>query len=487
VGPDRPPVPLDPAGELRGLADDCVHCGFCLPACPTYQLWGEEMDSPRGRIHLITQILDGTEGTRASAEHLDRCLGCMACVTACPSGVRYDRLIEAARGWAEEPPRAAGTEAALDGGPATHPGPGSGGPPRDVPPPGTLPSRALPPRPRRERAVRAAIFSVFPYPRRLRMAIAPLRAGQWARLDSLLERSGAAERLSPELAAALRLAPGSPPGGGRVARRPGVRRALPERVPARAPRRAVVGMLTGCVQRVFFPQVNAATANVLAAEGCDVVIPAGQGCCGALSLHGGRLAEAAGFARRAIETFERAGVDAVVVNSAGCGSAMKEYRELLADDPGWSGRAAALAGKVRDLSEFLVELGPAATRHPLPLTAAYHDACHLAHAQRITVQPRELLTAIPGLRLADIADGTTCCGSAGIYNLVQPEAARELGERKAANVAATGADLLVAGNPGCTMQIASALAARGAAMPMAHIAEVLDASIRNAGPAALLP
>jgi glycolate dehydrogenase iron-sulfur subunit len=480
MGTDRHAAPLDPSGELRGLADDCVHCGFCLPACPTYQLWGEEMDSPRGRIHLITQILDGTEGTRAAAEHLDRCLGCMACVTACPSGVRYDRLIEAARGWAEEPPAAPGPHGRL---------PGNGSGPGAPPPAGPRTGASLPPRALRERAARAAIFSVFPYPRRLRLAITPLRAAQRARLDSLLTRSGLAERLSPELAAALRLAPDPPPGRGGLLRRaagrpaPGV---LPERVPARSARRAVVGMLTGCVQRVFFPQVNAATARVLAAEGCDVVIPAGQGCCGALSLHGGRRAEAARFARQAIETFERAGVDAVVVNSAGCGSAMKEYAELLAGDAGWSGRAAALAGKVRDLSEFLAEIGPAAPRHPIPVTAAYHDACHLAHAQRITAQPRELLTAIPGLRLADVADGSTCCGSAGIYNLVQPDAARELGRRKADNVAATGADLLVAGNPGCAMQIASALAARGAAMPMAHIAEVLDASIRNAGPAALL-
>jgi glycolate oxidase iron-sulfur subunit len=245
-------------------------------------------------------------------------------------------------------------------------------------------------------------------------------------------------------------------------------------------------MLTGCVQRVFFPQVNAATANVLAAEGCDVVIPPDQGCCGALSLHGGRRAEAARFARRTIGVFERAGVDAVVVNSAGCCSAMKEYADLLADDPGWSRRAAAMAGQVRDLSEFLVELGPAAPRHPLAVTVAYHDACHLAHAQRITAQPRQLLTGIPGLRLADIADGSTCCGSAGIYNLVQPEAARELGQRKAENVAATGANLLVTGNPGCAMQIAAALARRGAPMPMAHTAEVLDASLRNTSPAALL-
>jgi glycolate oxidase iron-sulfur subunit len=480
MGTDRPAAPLDPSGELRGLADDCVHCGFCLPACPTYQLWGEEMDSPRGRIHLITQILDGTEGTRAAAEHLDRCLGCMACVTACPSGVRYDRLIEAARGWAEEPTGVPGLN-------LVRPPGGSG--PGARPPAGPRTGVPLPPRALRERATRAAIFSVFPYPRRLRMAITPLRAAQRARLDSLLNRSGLADRLSPELAAALRLAPDPPPGRGGLLRRTAGRPepgALPGRVPARSARRAVVGMLTGCVQRVFFPQVNAATARVLAAEGCDVVIPAGQGCCGALSLHGGRRAEAARFARQAIETFERAGVDAVVVNSAGCGSAMKEYAELLAGDAGWSGRAAALAGKVRDLSEFLAEIGPAAPRHPLPVTAAYHDACHLAHAQRITAQPRELLTAIPGLLLADIADGSTCCGSAGIYNLVQPDAARELGRRKADNVAASGADLLVAGNPGCAMQIASALAARGAAMPMAHIAEVLDASIRNAGPAALL-
>jgi glycolate oxidase iron-sulfur subunit len=245
-------------------------------------------------------------------------------------------------------------------------------------------------------------------------------------------------------------------------------------------------MLTGCVQSVFYPHVNAATARVLAAEGCDVVIPPGQGCCGALSLHGGRRAEAVSLARRTIAEFERAGVDAVVVNVAGCGSAMKEYTGLLADDAKWAGRAAALSGKVRDLSEILVEFGPVAARHPLPVTAAYHDACHLAHAQRITAQPRELLAAIPGLRLAEIADAGTCCGSAGIYNLVQPGPAHELGRRKAEAVAATGADVLVSGNPGCALQISSALAERGAQMPMVHIAEVLDASISGAGAAALL-
>ena len=245
-------------------------------------------------------------------------------------------------------------------------------------------------------------------------------------------------------------------------------------------RRAVVGMLTGCVQSVFFPQVNAATARVLAAEGCDVVIPRGQGCCGALSLHSGQEAEASEFARRTIALFEQAGVDAVVVNSAGCGSAMKEYGRLLGQaGAGWAERAAEMSGKVRDLAEFLAELGPVARRHPLPVTAAYHDACHLGHAQRITRQPRDLLRAIPELTLAEIPDAGTCCGSAGVYNLLQPEAASELGARKAASVLATGASLLISANPGCSLQIASALAGRGQGIAVAHTAEVLDASIRG--------
>jgi len=250
-------------------------------------------------------------------------------------------------------------------------------------------------------------------------------------------------------------------------------------VAARGERRAVVGMLTGCVQQVFYPQVNAATARVLASEGCDVVIPAGQGCCGALSLHDGRRAEAAGFARALIETFERADVEAIVVNSAGCGSAMKEYGDLLAGDSDWAARAQALAGRVADFSEFLVRLGPAAERRPLPVTVAYHDACHLAHAQRITAAPRELLGTIPDLTVRELADAGTCCGSAGIYNLVQPAAARQLGSRKAAAITESGADLVVSGNPGCALQIASALRDSGSPLPVAHTAQVLDASIRG--------
>jgi glycolate oxidase iron-sulfur subunit len=255
---------------------------------------------------------------------------------------------------------------------------------------------------------------------------------------------------------------------------------------AQGERRAVVGMLTGCVQQVFFPQVNAATLRVLTAEGCDVVVPPGQGCCGALSRHGGRRAEAAAFARAAIETFEQAGVDTVVVNSAGCGSAMKEYGLLLAGDPEWAARAAAFSARVRDLSEFLAELGPAAPRHPLPLTVVYQDACHLGNAQGITRQPRELLAGIPRLRVAETADGAVCCGSAGIYNLVQPAPAAALGARKAAAVWGAGGELLVSSNPGCAMQIASALRDQGTPMPVAHLAEVLDASLRGLPARALL-
>jgi glycolate oxidase iron-sulfur subunit len=255
------------------------------------------------------------------------------------------------------------------------------------------------------------------------------------------------------------------------------------RVPAVTPpagaRRARVGLLMGCVQRSFFPGVNTATARVLAAEGCEVVAPAGQGCCGALSLHAGREAEALRRAKRLIATFEAADVDAVVVNAAGCGSAMKDYGRLLADDPEWAERAAAFSAKCRDVAEFLSELGPVANRHPVPAVAAYHDACHLGHAQGIRAQPRALLAAVPCLEIREIVDPDICCGSAGIYNLVMPDPARELGDRKATNVLATGADLLVTANPGCLMQVDAAMRRAGHRIALAHTVEVLDASIRG--------
>jgi glycolate oxidase iron-sulfur subunit len=249
----------------------------------------------------------------------------------------------------------------------------------------------------------------------------------------------------------------------------------------------VVGLLTGCVQGAFFPGVNAATARVLQAEGCDVVVPKSQGCCGALSVHNGREPEAQSFARKLVDSFEDSGVEYVVVNAAGCGSTMKEYAELLAEDPAYADRAKAFAEKVRDVSEILDELGTVAPRHPLEMTIAYHDACHLAHAQGVRAQPRRLLEAIPGLELKEIAEGELCCGSAGIYNVVNPEPARELGDRKAANIVATGAQVLVTANPGCLMQVTSAIERSNHPMGMAHTVEVLDASIRGAPVSTLLP
>ena len=501
--------------RVRSAVKDCVHCGFCLPACPTYSLWGEEMDSPRGRIHLVSQLLDGAPLTPATAGHFDRCLGCMACMTACPSGVQYDQIIEAARDWTEAGvnPLAGGGagggqsgseagsgaigevggadgagEVGSDGG-AGRGGVGAGGGGG-----GTVEREQTAPRPLADRLTREAIFALFPYPRRLRVATAPLRLAQRTGADRLLARTGLVGRVSPAAEQALRLAPAS---------RPAPPGRLPERVAALGTRRAVVGMLTGCVQSVFFPGVNAATARVLAAEGCDVIIPRSQGCCGALSLHSGRVAEAAQFARQTIAAFEAAGVDAIVVNSAGCGSAMKEYERLfagLAEEGGadeeatataspalpgqleatsWAARAALLSSRVRDLSEFLDTLGPVAARRPVPVVAAYHDACHLGHAQGITAQPRSLLHAIPGLELVELRDAGVCCGSAGVYNLLQPDAASALGARKADSVAASGASLLISANPGCTLQISAALATQGVTIRTAHIAEVLDASING--------
>ena len=409
----------------QDLINDCVHCGFCLPTCPTYVLWGEEADSPRGRIYLMETGLAGEPMTDSMVQHFDRCLGCMACVTACPSGVRYDRLIEDTRAQVER----------------RHP------------------------RTRPERLLRGAIFRLFPYPRRLRLLRGPLRAYQASGVRRLL---GPVLARTPTLATLESLAP--------RLRRP---ERLPERVPAVGPRRAVVGMLTGCVQRAFFPDVNAATARVLAAEGCDVVLPRAQGCCGALSVHTGREAEAQRFARSLIDAFEDAGVDYLVVNAAGCGSSLKEYGDLLRDDPSYAERAAALAAKVRDVSEVLVELGPVAPRHPLPLSVAYHDACHLAHAQGVRAQPRRLLADIPGLSLREIASAEICCGSAGVWNVLNPEPARELGDLKARDVLATGADLLVTANPGCLMQVAAAIHRAGGAIGLAHTVQVLDASIRG--------
>jgi glycolate oxidase iron-sulfur subunit len=259
-------------------------------------------------------------------------------------------------------------------------------------------------------------------------------------------------------------------------------RRLPERVPAAGPARARVGVVAGCVQRVFFPGVNDATIRVLAAEGCEVLVPSGQGCCGALSMHSGRDEESLRYARGLIERFERTAVDAIVINSAGCGSHLKDYARLFRNDPAWADRAKAFSAKVKDVHEFLVALGPArAARHPIAARVTYHDACHLAHGQRIRSQPRALLRSIPSLELVEVGDGEQCCGSAGTYNLFQPESADEVGERKVAAVLRTRPQLLASANPGCTLHIQRLLKARGMSLRAAHPVEILDASIRGVG------
>jgi glycolate oxidase iron-sulfur subunit len=407
----------------RDLISACVHCGFCLPTCPTYTLWQEEMDSPRGRIYLMEGLADGSLRMNPTVvQHFDRCLGCMACVTACPSGVRYDRLIEQTRSQVE----------------------------------------LLYERPRGERTLRALVFSVFPHPRRLRAALA------FAPLGRLLPVPKSLRPLT-DLAPRWRR-----------------RGRAPERTEALGEPVARVGLLAGCVQRVLFGDVNAATARVLAAYGCEVVVPRGQGCCGALSVHAGRHADGLERARRTIAAFEQAGVDLVVSNAAGCGSNLKDYRYLLADDADFAERAAAFSDRVRDVSEVLVGVEPRSELAPLPLRVALQDSCHLAHAQALRGPPRAMLAAVPGLELAEPADQEICCGSAGIYNLVQPEAARELGERKAARVLEVDPGAYVAANPGCLVQVSAALRRAGKPLPALHPVELLDASLRGVGADELL-
>jgi glycolate dehydrogenase iron-sulfur subunit len=406
------------------LIDDCVHCGFCLPTCPTYVLWGEEMDSPRGRIVLMKQ---GHEGISAPlVEHLDNCLGCMACVTACPSGVQYDKLLEDTRAQVE----------------------------RNFE------------RPPLDQAHRRLIFELFTRPGRLR-AVAPGAA--LARRLGLprLARRPRPRRLAPRVASLVAMTPDAP-----------LRRSLarlPRRFRAKGEKRGEVVLLQGCVQRVFFGHVNEATARVLAAEGYDVQVPRLPRCCGALPLHAGADPQARELAKATIAALEDH--ETVIVNAAGCGSAMKDYGHILRDEPGWAERAERFAAKVRDATEFLGEAGPRAERAPIRLRVAYHDACHLAHAQKVRSQPRELLRQIPELEVVEPPEWEICCGSAGIYNLVKPEPAAELGERKARNLLDTGAEAVVAANPGCALQITAHTERLGRPLPVLHPMELLARSL----------
>jgi glycolate oxidase iron-sulfur subunit len=410
----------------QSVIDDCVHCGFCLDSCPTYVLWGNEADSPRGRIVLMGEGLKaGAELSDEMVTHFDRCLGCMACVTSCPSGVRYDRLIERVRPQVER-----------------H---------HD--------------RTRSERALRRLLFETLPHPKRLRALVLVLAASR---------RLGV-ERLPERLSALAKVAPRAPLHAAREA-------ALPERTQAVGEQRGRVGLLLGCVQRVFYPQVHRATIHALAAEGYEVIAPAMPECCGALEFHSGEEPAAVKRARATIAAFSAAGgsegFDQIVVNAAGCGSAMKEYGELLGTP-----EAQDFSARVRDVCELLGSEQPRAPRGPIAARVVYHDACHLAHAQGVRVPPRTMLESIPELQLLEVAlERDVCCGSAGIYNLVAPEAAAELGARKAANLLATGAELIAAANPGCASQLDRHLRELGHPLPIRHPVELLSQSIAAGSP-----
>ncbi|AXG98239.1 glycolate oxidase iron-sulfur subunit [Deinococcus wulumuqiensis] len=421
---DIPALEIGPQGEVMAHAiDACVHCGFCLPACPTYALLGDEMDSPRGRIVLMKEVLEGALELADAAPHLDRCLGCQGCVTACPSGVPYGELITSFRGWSE-------------------------------------PKRERSPL---DKAKRYAILKALPAPKLFSVAA---RVGQYAK------------PLAPALPAALK-APLD---------------LLPEHVPAMQPsanftpakgqRRGRVAFLAGCAQQALAPNFNAATLRVLARNGIEVVIPEGQGCCGAAALHTGARDEALRLVRQNLAAFNPDDYDAILSNAAGCGAGLKEYPVVLHGLPD-EAQARAFAAKVQDISEYLAgllrdgELMPfMPTRRPLNI--AYHDACHLAHAQKIRSAPRELLRAIPGVTLTEIPEGDLCCGSAGTYNLEQPELAAQLGQRKAKNILSTTPDLIASGNIGCHTQIQSHVRRQGSGVPVMHTVEVLDLAYRGA-------
>jgi glycolate oxidase iron-sulfur subunit len=412
------------------IIEKCVHCGFCLPVCPTYVLWGQEMDSPRGRIYLMKLASEGAAEINSTwVSHIDSCLGCMACTTACPSGVDYGKLIEATRAQIERKTK----------------------------------------RSTWEKLHRRFMFETFTRPDRLRRMRLPLLAYQKSGLQAVVRGLGLLKLLPKKMQAMEALLP-----------KIGPREAVAEVTPAAGAKRRRVGLLLGCVQREILSQVNAATARVLAAEGCEVVAPQAQSCCGALLVHAGEEAAAVELAKRTIDAFERADVETIVTNAAGCGSNLKEYGHLLRDEPEYAERARAFAAKCKDVSEVLAELEPRAKRNALRVRVAFHDSCHLQHAQGIRSQPRALLSSIPGLELAEIPEAAICCGSAGIFNLVQPDAANELGDRKAQLIAPLMADVVATGNPGCILQLQSSLTRVERRIPVLHTIQILDASLRGA-------
>lgn len=417
------------------LADPCVHCGFCLSTCPSYRVIGKETDSPRGRIYLMQEINAGrAQLSPETVKHFDSCLGCLACVTLCPSGVEYDKLIAATRVQIERNYK-----------------------------------RSQP-----EQLLRKFIFSVFPYPNRLRLLLRPLKLYQTLGLQQFIRQSNLLNLLLPkQLAAMESMLP--------IIQEAAFQDPWPEVIPAQGPTRYRVGLVLGCVQRLFLPEVNAATIRVLTANGCEVVIPKVQGCCGALSHHQGQEQQAQDLAKSIIDTFGEHQLDAVIINASGCGHTMKEYGYLLREDEAYRDRAQAFSDQVKDVQEFLANVGLTAPLSPLqsdPLKIAYQDACHMLHGQNISQQPRDLLKQIPGVQLKDPIDAALCCGSAGIYNILQPDVAEELGNQKARNLVKTGATIIASANVGCTLQIRKHLP-KAESVAVLHPMQLLDASIQG--------
>ncbi|MEO6811157.1 MAG: heterodisulfide reductase-related iron-sulfur binding cluster [Isosphaeraceae bacterium] len=408
---------------------DCVHCGLCTASCPTYVETGDENDSPRGRIYLMRAVTDGRLAVSPEVRgHLELCLDCRACETACPSGVQYGAIIE--------PFKVALQQSAT-------------------------------PAQRTPMLQRLILHHLFPYPGRVRAALAPARLFQRLGLIDLVDRAGLTRLLPTTLRRMQAMLPTLKPTGPR----------LPDVLPPIGPKRARVALFLGCVSDAMYPETNAATARVLQYNGCEVVVPRGQACCGAIHYHSGVEGPAVAFARQNIKTFDPDEFDAIIVNVAGCGAMLKDYAHLLpADD---HDAAARFVAKVRDISEFLIALGPIAPEHPLPITVTYHDACHLCHAQQIRSQPRQLLGLIPGLTLVPLEESELCCGAAGTYNLTQPEMSERLGLRKMNNLAATGAETVVTGNIGCILQIARKIKERGSPMTVVHPVDLLDKAYRG--------
>ncbi|HZY72323.1 MAG TPA: heterodisulfide reductase-related iron-sulfur binding cluster [Edaphobacter sp.] len=429
--PNRVALPTVPAKHDAGidyeLFLDCVHCGLCTSSCPTYVELGDENDSPRGRIYLMRAVTDGRiELDDAVQKHLDLCLDCRACESACPSGVQYGKLIEPFRLHMQKIGVKQETLTWLQ---------------------------------------RFLLYNFTPYAGRMRLALAPARLAQWTGLEALFEKLGLFGLMPKSLREMHAMVPPLKPHYG----------SLPEMLPAEGPRRAKVALFTGCAADAFFPQTNLATARVLQKNGCDVWIPRRQVCCGALHYHAAHEEPAKKFAAENCDTFLAGDIDAIIVNAAGCGAMLKEYGHLFHGMPEQE-KAALFARKVKDVSEFLIDLGPIKPTHPLKLKATYHDACHLCHGQQIRKQPRQLLELIPELQLVPLAESEICCGAAGSYNLTQPEMAERLGRRKAKNVLDTGADAVFSGNVGCLIQLGRYLRTQKPNLAIAHPIDALWAS-----------